>query len=225
MIPTIGVTAPMKGGLTQNLAIRLALYLSGANSINLTPEKPRYNAPIDGLVLSGGTHLHPSLFLSKEIQKDYQYDKQRDELELSWLKKAKENNIPIFSICRGAQLLNIFHGGTLHTDITKVYENANYPNSLIAKIFFRKKILIKENSCLNEIFNEKETKVNSMHSQAIGEVGKNLNVTAVETNGVVQAIEHQGKNFIMGFQFHPEFLIYRNDIQKIFKKFIKSTEK
>lgn len=225
MNPIIGITTPMSKGRTQNLAIRTCLYLSGAQTINLTPKEPRFDDRIDGLVLSGGTHLHPSLFLSSNIQKNYSYDPDRDALEMKWIEIAQKRKIPIFCICRGTQLLNVFEGGTLHTDIKKVYQNANYPNSLIAKIFFRKKIVIKEDSWLNEVFDKNETTVNSMHSQAIGKIGASLEVSAVEENGIIQAVEHEGKQFIMGFQFHPEFLFYRSDIRKLFRKFVKYCRK
>ena len=140
MRPLIGVTRSHDlTGLVQNLAIRLCLCFSGARVINLSVKNNNFGHELDCLLISGGTDLYPGIYKNKNIKKDYNYDHARDELELRWLAIAREKQIPIFSICRGAQLLNIFRGGTLHTDISKVYENAKYPNSFIAKIFFRKK--------------------------------------------------------------------------------------
>ncbi len=223
MKPVIGVTKSSQlTGKTQNLAIRICLFFSGAKAVNLSTENPCYEKNIDGLVLSGGTDLYPGMYNNQEIKQNYKYDHARDELELRWLSKAREKNIPIFCICRGAQLLNIFHGGTLHTDITKVYENANYPNSLLAKIFFRKKINIRKNTRLDAVFQKKETEVNSLHSQSIDKLGKNLKLSAVEDNGVIQAIENNRDRFIMGVQFHPEFLFYRKDIRSLFRNFVEA---
>ncbi|EPZ49760.1 peptidase C26 [Bacteriovorax sp. BAL6_X] len=221
MRPLIGVTKSYGfSGLIQNLAIRLCLYFSKARSINLTSKYPQFDVDIHGLVISGGTDLYPGIYKSKDIKENYKYDHERDELELAWLTQAKRKKLPIFCICRGAQLLNIFMGGTLHTDVSKIYEQANYPNSLWGKIFYRKKINIKPDTRLSDIFKQNESEVNSLHSQSIDKVGYGLEVSAVENNGVIQAVENEGACFIMGLQFHPEFLFYRKDIRNLFHKFV-----
>lgn len=220
MKPLIGVTKPTNGHLVQNLAIRLCLFLSGARTVNLKVGDAGMAQEISGLVLSGGTDLHPNLYRSSEIKENYVYDDSRDVFEMEWLKRAKLLRLPIFCICRGAQLLNVYEGGTLHFNVAKVYENANYPNSLLAKIFYRKPIFVKSETKLDSIINKSETEVNSMHSQSIAKVGENLEVSAKEKNGVVQAIEGVKSQFIMGFQFHPEFLYYKKEIRKLFKEFV-----
>lgn len=221
MRPLIGVTKSYGlTGIIQNMAIRLCLYLSKARSINLSTKHPQLDINIDGLIISGGTDLYPGLYNNKDIKENYQYDHDRDELELTWLRLAKKKRLPIFCICRGAQLLNVFKGGTLHTDVSKIFEGASYPSSLWGKIFFRKKINIKPNTRLSDIFQKDETEVNSLHNQSINKVGSGLEVSAVEDNGVIQAVENEGPRFIMGLQFHPEFLFYRRDIRDLFYQFI-----
>ena len=223
MKPFIGVTQSKGlGGFIQNIAIRFCLRLSGAKTINLNIKKPRYDIPIDGLVLTGGTDLYPGLYRSLEIKQGYNYDHARDQLELKWLEISKKKCLPILCICRGAQLLNVFEGGTLYTDISKIFEDARYPNTFFSKVFFRKKINIKENSILKDIVKNDNMDVNSIHSQSINKLGKKLKVSAMEDNGVVQAIEKDNRRFILGLQFHPEFLFYKVEIRKIFKRFVKA---
>ena len=61
-----------------------------------------------------------------------------------------------------------------------------------------------------------------MHSQSIDKLGDDLKLSATEDNGVVQAVENEKSRFIMGVQFHPEFLYYRKEIRDLFKKFIQA---
>ncbi|AYF43801.1 peptidase C26 [Halobacteriovorax sp. BALOs_7] len=225
MKPLIGVTKSYGlTGIIQNLAIRVCLYFSNARSVNLSTKHPQLDLDIDGLIISGGTDLYPGIYNNKDIKENYKYDHKRDELELNWLRVAKKRRLPIFCICRGAQLLNVFKGGTLHTDVSKVFEGAHYPSSLWGKVFYRKKIKIKPNTRLNEIFKKDETEVNSLHSQSIDKLGTGLDVSAVEDNGVIQAVENEGPRFIMGLQFHPEFLFYRKDIRNLFREFVRATK-
>tara|TARA_B100001248_G_C27399364_1_gene468708 strand:+ start:444 stop:1142 length:699 start_codon:yes stop_codon:yes gene_type:complete len=223
--PIIAVSKPRNGGYTQNLAIRLALFLAGAKPINITPAKPNIDGKIQGLVLAGGTDVMPQWFDSNDIKTDYRYDKERDKLEIDLIKLAKLTDIPMLCICRGAQLLNVFEGGSLFTDIEKVYENANYPSSLLAKIFFRKKIIINKDSKLHRAFKSTVAKVNSMHTQSIDKLGMDLKITSKESNGIVQSIEHQKNNYIIGVQFHPEFLIHRKDARSLFFNFVNACKK
>ena len=224
MKPLIGVTTSRDlTGLVQSLAIRMCLFVCGAKTTLISPDKSHIKAnELDGLLISGGTDLYPHLYQNSDLKQGYRYNHARDKLELELLKGAKKYKLPIFCICRGAQLLNIFKGGTLHTDISKVFENAKYPNSFFAKVFFRKKINIKRDTRLDEIFKTQESEVNSLHSQAIDKLGNELEVSAEEDNGVVQAIEGTSKRFIIGVQFHPEFLFYRKEIRTLFSEFVQA---
>lgn len=223
MRPLIGVTKSKGiGGFIQNLVTRFCLFQSGAKSILLSSNSPSYHIQIDGLLLSGGTDIFPGRYGSKYIKSDYEYDHTRDTLEIEWLKIAKNKKLPIFCICRGLQMLNVFKGGTLHTEVSKVYEQAKYPNSFIAKIFYRKKINILKKTRLDSILNKSDIEVNSMHTQAINELGTNLKISAKEDNEVIQAIEAKDSRYIIGLQFHPEFLYYRKDIRNLFFDFVKN---
>lgn len=223
--PLIGISKPDSGGLIQNLAIQLSLWIVGARSVNITPSKPSINKNIQGLVLSGGTDISPLLYNNTDIKENYSYDHERDQLELTLLKYAKDHNLPILCICRGAQLLNVFEGGTLFTDIRRIFADVEYPTSILAKIFFRKKIVINENSKLADAFGLGEVEVNSLHTQSIDSLGDDLEVTSREDNGIVQSVEHTKKQYIVGVQFHPELLIYRKDARSLFSNFVDECKK
>lgn len=218
--PLIGVTKPYKGGLTQNLAIRFALWRAGGRTLTITSKRCPLQVDLDGLIVSGGTDVHPERYKSSEIKDFYTYDQERDQMETALINMALKKNLPMLCICRGAQLLNVTLGGDLHSDVAKAYENAAYPSSLWAKIFFRKKVHLKEKTKLFEIFRLPDMSVNSLHTQAINSLGKGLVISSQEENGVVQSIEHKEKEFVIGVQFHPEFLSTRPAVKRLFKTLV-----
>jgi len=191
--------------------------------VRLRPKSPQYDRDIDGLVIGGGTDLYPPLF-KIDPNPHYNYDHDRDALEIKWLERAEEHNMPVLGICRGAQLLNVQRGGTLHVDVSKVYENARYPANIFANIFFRKAINIEPESALKNIFKTQRLQVNSMHKQSIDTLGHGFAVSAKEDNGVVQAIEDRSRAFCMGVQFHPEALIYKSIFRALFKCFVNAAK-
>ena len=219
---------PKIGYTTRNYAwdplqwlINISIWLAGGIPVRIYPKNPRHDTDLSGLIIAGGTDVHPHLFdLSPKHQ--YTYDHDRDTMELDWLRRADAINMPILGICRGAQILNVMRGGTLHLDIAKAYEEAKYPPHLLANIFFRKDVSIHEDSLLASLLGSARARVNSMHTQAIDTTGKGLRVCAQEANGVVQAVEDPDHPFTLGVQFHPEALIYQRKYRNIFHGLIKA---
>ncbi len=143
-------------------------------------------------------------------------DNARDELEFELIKRAVDKGIPILGICRGAQLLNIHFGGTLHQDIKNYYTEVPRVNSVWPK----KKVQIKKQSRLFNILNFQKVWVNAMHHQAVDNLGKQLTVVAREENGIVQAVEHKERDFILGVQWHPEYMPQIPPQRRIFKALV-----
>lgn len=223
--PRIGITKPEARPLNlPYYALWLSVWLAGGKPVLLTPGKPVKPKNIDGLLLGGGTDIFPGLF-KKEPKKKYRYDHPRDKMEMKWLLLADDEKIPVLAICRGAQLMNVVRKGNLHMDISQVYQNAIYPDHLWGYLFFRKRIHIQKESLLYDLFEKETAFVNSLHRQSIADVGEELEVTARETNGIVQAIERKGHPFYLGVQFHPELLIYRKVFRKLFRRFVKTAAK
>jgi putative glutamine amidotransferase len=221
----IGITKPEDRFINiPFIAVWIAIWLGGGKPHILSANKNEPIEEIQGLILGGGTDIYPELYNEKPLE-NYKYDRTRDAMEIKWLKIAEKTNIPVFAICRGAQLMNVIKEGTLHKDIHQVYKNTNYPKTAFGYLTFRKKILIEEKSLLNQIFKRGSLMVNSIHKQSIDKVGKDLVITAVEENGVVQAIEDPSKDFYLGVQFHPELLLYRKSFRNFFRKFIESVNK
>lgn len=129
-------------------------------------------------------------------------DPARDELEGRLIEEALRAGLPILGICRGAQLLNVHFGGTLHRDLADFYEETPQ----IVTIRPKKRIEIEPGSLLAKVLGTESCRVNALHGQAVGRLAASLRIVARETAGVVQAIEHPGHRFLLGVQWHPEYL-------------------
>jgi putative glutamine amidotransferase len=150
----------------------------------------------------------------------------RDEYEFNLLKSAFKLNIPILGICRGIQLLNVHFGGTLYNDINLEYETTiNHLAPLDCKYKKIHEIIIDKNSKLFEVYNKTKIEVNSFHHQGIKKVAKQFKVSAKATDSMVESIEYEGNNFILGLQFHPE-MMFENDEEQlnVFKYFVKKVK-
>ncbi|WP_425410725.1 gamma-glutamyl-gamma-aminobutyrate hydrolase family protein [Hyphococcus sp.] len=212
--PVIGITKPTRGDFFAYAAIWLAVKRAGGRPMKLTAKHPKTDQWISGLVLGGGADIYPELYEGQPRQAA-SYDRDRDEMEKFWARRAHDERLPVLGICRGAQLLNVVNGGTLYENINDVFET-EYPSSLPGHMFYRKAIDIMEGSLLARITGDTSRVVNSIHKQAVNRPGDGLKVTAKEKNGLIQAIEDPECAYYLGVQFHPEFLIYRKGDQKIF---------
>jgi putative glutamine amidotransferase len=144
-------------------------------------------------------------------------DDLRDELEYDLIKKALEIHIPILGICRGAQLINVYMGGSLFQDLRDFYSETPQ----FQTVFPKKKVFIQPASKLAAILKRRQLMVNALHYQAIDKPGKNIRSAAIESNRVIQAIEYTSHPFVIGVQWHPEYLPQHHAHQDIFRALIK----
>ncbi|WP_320006202.1 gamma-glutamyl-gamma-aminobutyrate hydrolase family protein [Maridesulfovibrio sp.] len=143
-------------------------------------------------------------------------DRKRDDLEVSLINHALENEIPMLGICRGMQLINVVMGGSLHQEIADVYEDVSNPKTVLP----HKRISIKSGSMLADVLGKTSTYVNSLHHQSINEVGQELDVVAECDAGIIQAVEGRKKRFLLGVQWHPEFLVQYGSQRRIFNALV-----
>ncbi len=181
-------------------------------------------ASLDGLLLAGGVDIHPKEFGEQVLPACGEIDATRDETELCVTRWALEEGKPVFGICRGIQLLNVAMGGSLYQDIY-VQQAAgaqhNYPVAQSAVLAHS--IAVEPGSRLAEALGTVNLEVNSLHHQAVKGVAPGLKVTARASDGIVEAVEGEREAFVVGVQFHPEWLLDEDTrMVSLFKDFTDS---
>jgi gamma-glutamyl-gamma-aminobutyrate hydrolase PuuD len=198
---------PLKAGLTFRSAPKAEPYAeslrqAGIQPILISPGTPRALTGLQGLVLSGGTDLNPARYGAAAQPDDETPDDALDELEARLLNEALAADLPVLAICRGMQLFNVAHGGTLiqHLENSAVHVVRSQDPALPAH-----RILVAPGTHLAEILGEGTHAVNSRHHQAVDRVGDGLRVTARSTpDGVIEALERNDRRFALAVQWHPE---------------------
>jgi putative glutamine amidotransferase len=217
MRPLIGVTTSDNKSRLAWFFDWLAVWRAGGRPVRLSPGRTSEYESLDGLVIGGGDDIQAHLY-EGHLQVDVRVDPARDQLELLLLEKLTPNGIPILGICRGSQMINIFYGGTLHQDIHLVYEQTPRMRTVLP----RKTVMIEDGSRLGDIMGIDECRVNSLHHQSVNRLGKNLRIVAREPSGVVQGVECPEHHFMIGVQWHPEFLIFTGAQQRLFRALVKA---
>lgn len=194
--------------------------LYGEKTEDVIPDIKQANKSIKGFLLFLiSLFFFPLLYVLRKLfsMKSVKIiDRKRDKLEYKFIDYAVSNNLPVLGICRGAQLINVYFGGSLFQDIKSFYVESPQIRSILPK----KKIQLKQKSKLAGILHCRTCNVNALHHQAIKEAGDRLQVVARETSDVIQAIEHSEKRFVLGVQWHPEFLPQMWRQRQIFKQMI-----
>jgi putative glutamine amidotransferase len=162
-----------------------------------------------GLLLSGGGDVNPAKYSrpdQRAICEDI--DDNRDTLELALIKKAMELKMPILAICRGHQILNVYQGGTLVPDISS-FPGMSVQHRCEDKIKCFHSISISDGSILKAITGQSSAIVNSSHHQAVAILASPFKVTALSTDGMMEAFEWKDtldRSPLLSVQWHPERL-------------------
>lgn len=164
-------------------------------------------AMLDGIIFSGGQDITPRFYNEEPRQKLSEIFPDRDEFEFQLLAAAEKKGIPIFGICRGFHLINVFHGGSLYQDLTyapnEVYQHFQ-PDLPTDKTHH---VHLEESGLLAREFGVNKLLVNSFHHQIIKELAQPLTIEAQSLDGVCEAyVNEDYKNLEFGVQWHPEML-------------------
>lgn len=181
---------------------------------------------VDGILISGGCDVNPLTYGEEPTQKLGFILKERDDFDISVIKNATALKKPILGICRGLQILNVVFGGTLYQDVY-------FKDGVYIKHFQESKpslaghtVNIYEGTKLYDILGETVT-TNSFHHQAVKDIAPGFIASAISKDFVIEAIEKEGENFVLGVQWHPEMMAAKGNSQmkEIFIKLIENSAK
>lgn len=178
-----------------------------------------------GLLLPGGGDIDPSLYNRPQHPRTTKVSRRRDEFELAILGAALEQDLPIFAICRGFQLLNIILGGTLDQHLADHPERLEHWRDM-PRAEPAHGIHVKEGSRLAEILDTTELQVNSHHHQGPEIVADELEQVAWSTDGVLEGVVMRGRTWVLGVQWHPEVMAPIDQREALlFEHFVAATER
>jgi putative glutamine amidotransferase len=180
---------------------------------------------LDGLFLAGGVDIEPSGY--GELRREWcgLTDPARDAVETKLLGWAADVELPVLGVCRGVQMINVAHGGTLMQDIAREKPDAAKHDYFPQQGFHDRALVahpirIESGTRLHALLGESAS-VNSLHHQGIKRLGAGLVSSAVAPDGVIEGVEGANGRFLVGVQWHPEELVDSDpSMKRVFEAFI-----
>lgn len=184
-------------------------------------------ASVNGLVLTGGGDVLPSLYGAEAHPAFDGGEPGRDECEIELVRRAMAADLPVLAICRGLQVLNVACGGTLVQDIPDevgmtITHRVPSPRDSVAHT-----VAVESGSLLARLMAEsfpagEPWPVNSRHHQAVKVRGEGLVASATAPDGVIEAIEDPTRRFVLGVQWHPENFWRTGEFLALFEGFVRA---
>lgn len=183
---------------------------------------------LDGVVFAGGGDIAPARYGAEAHPQLGTTDPLRDDAELPMARWAITDGKPVLGICRGIQVINVALGGTLYQDIpselaTELHHNLSYEQEDWALLAHP--MHVAANSRLAHMLGVHSLPINSLHHQAVRDLGRGLRAVGWAPDGVIEAVEGMGEAFVVGVQCHPEALQATADPrwQAVFAAFVTSS--
>ncbi len=183
---------------------------------------------LDGVFLTGGVDVDPKNYGEQRAEYCGKTDPARDAVEIQLIQWAKEDQKPLFAVCRGIQIVNVALGGSLYQDVTKqvptalrhdYFPTADQP----ARDYLAHPIDITNSSRLADLLGGTLVKVNSMHHQAIKQLAPGLTATAHAPDGIIEGVEGGNGQYLVAVQWHPEELEGRDaGMRRLFTSFVEA---
>lgn len=178
---------------------------------------------LDGLLMSGGDDMDPERYGKvKRHPEEVPLNPLREAFDLALMEKALEIEIPLLGICLGLQEMAVVRGGTIVQYIPAELPDAGRHKKDGNDMAYHD-IALAEGSILQTILGSK-AHVNSAHRQAVASPGAGQRVAAAAPDGVVEAVEIDGRPFAVGIQWHAELMQNDRKQVEIFKEFVRASE-
>ncbi len=181
---------------------------------------------LDGVFLTGGIDVDPSYYGETKLPVCGATDPDRDAIESALLRHALETKKPVLAVCRGLQILNVVCGGTLYQDVAAqvpaALKHDYFPTpEKPSRKYLAHDVTVKQGTSLDAIMGQTVVPVNSMHHQAIKELGRGLVPNCYAPDGIIEGVEGTNGQYLMAVQWHPEELTETQpEMQRLFTTFI-----
>ena len=184
----------VEDGIAQWLLSRDALLFV----LPLSQRAADYAKALHGLVLQGGADISPLAYGEQPLKPEWEGDPMRDRYEIDLVQAFMAERKPVLGICRGAQMINVALGGSLHQDIP-AHRSDDYDQHA-------HEVRLEPGSGLAKLYGETgPRRVVSIHHQAIRRLAPGLKVEARAEDGVIEAVRGTGPSYLCAVQWHPEF--------------------
>lgn len=176
----------------------------------------------DGVFLAGGRDLDANLYGRENHPFNDQPLRVRDELEIALVLGAQRRGMPVLGACRGMQVLNVALGGTLEQHLDDRLDMTPHRN-IVGK-FTAHRVSVVPGTLLAGALGSDAFDIASHHHQAVESLGAGLIASAHFDDGVVEAIEVPGDDFVLGVQWHPEERLDPQGL-KLLTAFVEATDR
>jgi putative glutamine amidotransferase len=202
-----------------------ALLLVGLEPVLLSADEPWSLKGLDGLLITGGCDIDPKRYGQERVPETQEPNPSRDRMEIDLLDEALGRDLPVLAICRGLQLFNVYHGGTL---IQHLPGDPHRPPKRPADPSMpMHEVSVAPDSKLAAAVGAGKHPVNSRHHQAVDKLGAHLRISAKSVkDGIVEGVERPDKEFAVGVQWHPEDQVRSDETQlKLFRAFADAVDR
>lgn len=240
MKPLIGITMNLDEQVSRSLNIldqdygKAVLQAGGipVPLLGINQSVPDLVKRLDGFLFTGGDDIHPRYYKEKPLSgaQIRLASDGRVKFETTLFKAAVKAKKPVLAICYGTQLVNVALGGTLYQDIAlQIPKTIKHGPTISGEKVFHA-VSVFEGTRLCQIMGSCSTgdctiRVRSAHHQSIKNPGKGLRLSAVSPDGVFEALESRGKNFLVAVQWHPEKTLGDRPSAAIFKALIQESRR
>lgn len=216
---------PPRDEMVLGLRYLQALGAAGCVPVVVPPLPPSQIEPllerVQGVCLSGGPDLDPATYGADPHPRLGPTEPQLDAFELAFARAADARGLPVLAICRGAQLMNVARGGTLHQHLPDLVgdEVAHRQGAIGSEPSHPIRL---QEGTLATALGRDVVEVNSFHHQAVDRLGQGLRAVGWSPDGVVEAFEDATGRFVVGVQWHAEALVDHPEQEALFAAFVRA---
>jgi gamma-glutamyl-gamma-aminobutyrate hydrolase PuuD len=155
----------------------------------------------DGLLLIGGADVEPAFYGAPRHAATDGTRPARDRHERQLFEAAMTRGLPVLGVCRGAQLIAAALGGTLHQHLPELLGHERHRPE--PGVFGTTTVRTLPGSRMAHVLGT-EVKVPCYHHQGLDAIPSPLVAAAWADDGLVEAVELVGADWVLGVQWHPE---------------------